>query len=887
MIKLVRLWGILCVGLVLGAAVVAGSDRPRLVLIKVDGLPPDLLAALSVPEREDYWERLRYAPDLRRAVRFYQEQTGRSILLPNIRQYFFQDGIYVENFYSETLTLSAAAWAVIDTGQPSVIKGHATFSRDTCYLRSHLDGYRELLDAIRHGEGKSTALWNLDQVGVSLMPDGFDPDRVWSGPQIFRRTANWVFVLESGKRWLDSNESGVARQVHSHLSRLVTGMDYTEFAQEMSGMVTARNLLEKDLLGEEKYDYLSPLFTLMDHQQHVDPHPENLIHWSVKLDREVGRIFEAVERSSRKSRTIVAMVSDHGSEIQPGKTAFSFPITKVFRRPLFGNHTVKTLLVESAWSAVSTPVPGVDFPRLYESPGSPYGGNAGGEEGYTTCFIDNFGNGRAAVNLRNDDLNRLHLILLEIKRSRPDSERWHRLKSMFRQNLERTRRWLEPDLALYQDYHQGAQNLAFNLISKTDADALDVARRLQEEVERDAPQIAALELLLGLRFENGDREGGLDFERIARSDFAISSLIPKNFLGHPNQVHQLSRYTQGLDEDLNWMTTTVDKKGRSLPMNYFEILSNFEAPNAPVNGDHNPYDLIVTRLPTRHVAGALQSAVGIDVNQRGLHNVVWVKSTARDRHDKGGEALIVEDADRRIQYVPVVGLEQAADLSFRFALGSGPDPLGLLAEKGVKVADDSSRLDWVRRFHSREEWLAATYQTEYGTAVCMLLDITGDPSQTFIDSPDFQRYLTHFSSPDLKARYLRGLKRKYAIQQPDFLVWSEELWNFNSKARTSGGSHSGLRPIVARTAFLAWGGDDTRLSRGKIISGVGTTLDVVPTLLQALGMLDEQNRLIPRPAAIPERVFLPFPGRVVDIFEQRPLEPNVAGGGPAGSIHDR
>ena len=90
-----------------------------------------------------------------------------------------------------------------------------------------------------------------------------------------------------------------------------------------------------------------------------------------------------------------------------------------------------------------------------------------------------------------------------------------------------------------------------------------------------------------------------------------------------------------------------------------------------------------------------------------------------------------------------------------------------------------------------------------------------------------------------------------------------------------------LQPLERKGLSDVW--DDTRLSRGKIISGVGTTLDVVPTLFQALGMLDEQNRLIPRPGAIPERVFLPFPGRVVDIFEQRPPEPNVAGGGPAGS----
>ena len=863
-----RVGGSLLAAWLLAGALFAQEERPRLVLIKVDGVPPDLLAALSVPEREDYWRRLAYAPDLKRAVRFYQEQTGRSIILPNIRHYFFEEGVYVENVYSETLTLSPASWALIDTGQPSVIKGHCTFSRDTCYLRYYLDGFRDTLDAIRHGASKSAALWNLDQVGVSLMSDGFHPHRAWSGPQIYRRTANRAVILESGRRWLDNNESGVPGLVRSHLSRLVTGIDYTEFIQEISGIFTARKILQKDLLEEEKYDYLSPVFTLLDHQQHVDPHPENLIHWAGWLDREVGRIFAAIERSSRKSRTIVAMVSDHGSEIQPGKTAFSFPITKAFRQPLFGNHTVKTLLTENVWSAVTVPITGLDSPRIYESHGSPYGENAGGEEGYATCFIDNFGNGRAAVNLRNDDLNRLHLLLLEIKRSKPDSERWHQLKSMFRRNLGRTRRWLEPDLALYKDYHEGAKNLAFNLISKPDVHAQDVARRLLEEIERDAPQIGALELLLGLRFANDDPQGGLEFDRMTRSDFQVSSLIPKCFLGPPNQVHQLSRYTLGLDEDLKWVTTTVDEKGRPVPMDYFEILSDFQAPNAPVNGDHNPNDLIVTRLPTRYVAEALQTVARIDVKQGDLHNVVWIKSTARDDPDKGGEALIVEDANRRIRYVPVAGLKQAGDLSFNFALGSGPDPLALLAGKGVKVADGSSRLDWVRRFHSREDWLAATYQTEYGIAVCMLLDITDNPTEVFIDSPDFQSYLTHFSSPDLKARYLRGLKRKYALQRADLLVWSEELWNFNSNTRTAGGSHSGLRPIVARTTFLVWGGENTDVASGVTVSQVGTTLDLVPTLFQALGMLEEGNRLIPRPGAIPERVFLPFPGRVLDIFEK-------------------
>ncbi len=872
--------------LLLGGTLLGAPARPRLVLIKVDGLPPDLLAALSVPEREDYWHRLRYAPDLRQALRFYQEETGRSTVLPNIRHYFFEGGVYVENMYSETLTLSPCSWALIDTGQPSVIKGHGTFSRDTCYMRYHLDGIRDTLDAVRRGDSKTAALWSLDQIGVSLMLDGFDPNRVWSGPQIYRRTGNKALLLESGKRWLHNNEDDVPGVARSHLSRLVTGVDYTEFVQELSAFMTVRRILQRDVLGEERYDYLSPLFTLIDHQQHVDPHPANLIHWSVKLDREVGRIFEAVQRSSRKSETIVAIVSDHGSEIQPGKTAFSFPITTAFRQPLFGAHTVKTLLAESAWSAVTVPVLGLDYPRVYESPNSPYGESAGGEAGYITCYIDNFGNGRAAVNLRNDDLNRLHLILLEMKRCQPDSERWHRLKSMFRRNLETTRQWLETDLSLFKDYHHGAKDLARNLSSKTDSHALDAAWRLEEEIERDAPQLAALDLLLSLRFGDDDPEGGLDFERIARSDFEVSSLIPKGFLGHPNQVHQLSRYTLGLDEDLKWVTSTVDKKGRRLPMNYYQILSDYKAPNAPVNGKHNPYDLIVTSIPVRHVEGALQAAAGIQMSRRGPRNVVWVKSTARDRHDKGGEALIVEDADRRIQYVPVTGLQQTRDLGFRFSLSSGPDPLGLVSGRGAETPEGVSRLDWVRRFHSRAAWLAATHQTEYGTAVCMLLDITDDPTEAFIDSPEFQSYLTHFSSPGLKARYLRGLKRKYANQQPDFLTWADELWNFNSNTRTSGGSHSGLRPIVARTAFLAWGGPNTRLARGKTVSTVATTLDVVPTLFRAMGMLDDRRRVIPQPGAVPERVFLPFPGRVLDIFGERPAEARKAGVSPAAADYE-
>ncbi len=847
-----------------GSSLLDDHPRRRLVLIKVDGLPPDLLAAAAFPEREDGFDRLAYGDDLRRSIRVYQQQSGRQILLPNIRRYFYEGGTVFDNMYSATLTLSAVAWAVIETGQPSVIKGHGTFSRDTSYLRSHLDGFRDTIDAIRRGEGKTAALWNLDQIGVSLMSDAFEPARTWTGPQVYSRIAHRELLLEAGRRWLHNGQEGVGNIVRSHLSRLVTGIDYSDFNQELNADLTARKILEEGLTGEEEIDFVSPLFTVMDHQQHVDPHPENLIYWLVKLDRLVGTVFRAVEQSARAADTVVAMTSDHGSEIDPGRTAISFPITKVFRTPLMGGHTVKTLLVEGAWNAVTVPLPGIDFPRVYESKYSPYGskGHPKGEKGYITAFLDNFGNGRSSVFLRNNDLNRLHLLLLELRRDRIAPERFARLRELFRATLERSRRWLEPDLAAYRDYHESSLELAARLEEKADNYSQDSAWRLRVEAKRDAPQIEALERLLRVRFE--PEEGGLYFDEVFGKAFEIGDFIPKGYLGLANDVHQLSNYTIGLDEELNWVQTTVDHQGNPVPMDYFQVLSDYRAANAPANGLANPYDVILTRVPAASAAAELRRH-GFREADRPIELALWVKSTAKGNPLKGGEALLLQSAEGEVAYLPIGSLEQFEDGSIRFRIRAEIDPLAILKGPGFESPDGSSAWEWMGRYRPRRQWLRAVHRTEYGTSMAILLDLYNDPVPAFVDSPDFQRYLIQFDSPESKQRYLRGLKRKYASVQPDFVVWSNPLWNFNSKARTSGGSHAGLKPIVTRTSFLLWGGSRTGIPRGQRVEEVCTTLDVVPTLFRTLEMLDDRNRVIRDPASIPERPFLPFPGVAVEL----------------------
>src|SRR3990167_4855129 len=176
----------------------------------------------------------------------------------------------------------------------------------------------------------------------------------------------------------------------------------------------------------------------------------------MRLDHRLGRILAAVERSQRRDQTLVAIVSDHGSEYQPGAINLAWPITRMFRTRALGGHTVATVMAEDAGRVLSNTIPGVEFPRVYESPYSPYGKAAGpgGEDDYVTAFLDNFGNARAELHLRNNDLNRLHLLLLARRRPLREKKR-ERLRQLLREAAGSVRQWLDPELADYRAYFEG------------------------------------------------------------------------------------------------------------------------------------------------------------------------------------------------------------------------------------------------------------------------------------------------------------------------------------------------------------------------------------------------------------------------------------------------
>ncbi|MBI4462723.1 MAG: alkaline phosphatase family protein [Acidobacteria bacterium] len=858
------------------AAAVGPDDRPplrpRLIEIKVDGLSPLLVDALMNPNDPEKLGRLPDPEGLRRAIALFRQQTGQQDLLPNLRRYFYEQGVRAENMFSATVTLSSVAWSVIDTGQPSVVKRHMSFSRQTGYLRSHLDAFRDLWDITTRRGRKTNALWELDQAGLSLFADAFHPLRRYETPQIYYRLTPRDYLAGLAHAYFLAGEklSDPWAILRRYLSRRVEGMDYPDFNEDYIANHIAEKILEPDFLSGERYDYLS-LFFSIDHQQHVDPNPENLVHRLVRLDRRIGRILAAVERSQRHDQTLVALVSDHGSEYEPGAINLAWPITRMFRTRLFGGHTVATVMTEDAGRALSTPIPGVDFPRVYESPFSPYGKGAGplGEDDYTTAFIDNFGNARAEVHLRNNDLNRLHLLLLARSRKLDEPGR-ARLLALLQATLADIRGWLEPELADYQAYFHGVRAWLPALKSRRDPYWRDAAVRLEEENKLDAAQLRVLARLAELcRADN-------PLAWLEERSLDLLHIIPRKYFGPRNSIYQLTHYTLGLDENLNWVETTLDPRGRRVPMDYFSLLAGYRVPNPPASQEPNPNDLIVSALPVGPLRSVLVERGWLDPTVA-LRQVTWIVSTAENNLHKGDQALLLEATDGRLRYLPVRHLREEADGRFAFEPPNELDPLGLLYDPEFHAESGEPAFLWLEGFHTPGEWLRAACNSHYSIAPVIIADIAGLHSDAFVDNPDFQQTLTGFPSEEAKQRYLRGLRRKYTAQRPDFLLWSSYLWNYSSKSHTSGGSHGGLTPQVTRTTFMLWGGPQFHLPTGAVVEEPATTLDIVPTLARLLGMLADDGRAIRQAGAVRERPLFPYPGQLL------PLDYRFAGRPPPSS----
>jgi hypothetical protein len=821
----------LIIGALLCLPVAAETEAaPKLVLIKLDGLSWFVLEAAIDPSGPAT-DRIPSPEMFRDAHDYFQSVLGRRVLLPNFQTYFFQEGVRTRTMYSGTLTLSTPSWAMIDTGQPSIVKTNSDFNRFSGRLIFYLDQVRESRDLLLKGAGKTTALWQLDLLGVPILIDAFPPDRSWTAIQPYYRQRPHDQLSHMGRYLVTRGQPGrnPFSLLRRHLKGTVHDLDYPEKNDEVVAKLAARKVLER-VEGRERHDVISAAFFTIDHQIHLDADYRNILTWLIQLDSWIGEIMAAVQSSGRSRDTLVAIASDHGLDFDPVHINYAFPINRWLRDPRFGAHNTLATLVENSAHALSTPIRGVDFNRLYESHHSPYGKKApAGEKGYVTAFTANNGNPRFDAFLRNSDLNRLHLMLMEIRRLRRDSNRLEMIYPVFSEHLDSARHWLTEEAARAEAACIALDHQVETLEADPTPYSMDSARRFREEALEYRWVLGGLNKLLSIP---EDRD---DWLRWARSRFKISDLIPKRFIGPPNNLEQLRHYVCGWEEeaDVRW----TEQPAAFKTIDYPELVAGFRATSPNAYGNPYPFAFFSARLPLDQVS--------LETDQP-LRQVVWLKfSQGR------GEALVAESESGHLLYQPILPLTSGSS-----GYAARPDP----------ASDPLDYAGLAGRWLTPRQWGDETEANEYSVVPVILADLFRENYEFFLDSPHLEERLSALA-PDRREEYLSALRFRFQQKTCDFRVWTNPGWNVNTNAHTPGGSHGAFKPLETRTVFAVWGGSNFPLKRGGLVEGTFFTYDIVPTLLNAVGKLDSGGQIIPAAGALPPSYFPPLPGAVIPLFE--------------------
>src|SRR5687768_2275782 len=149
----------------------------RVVLIKVDGLPGDMV---------DEFARER------------NSQTGKS-LLPWIDHVFYQGGTRVSNFYVRGMSLSGPSWSLLDTGQHLQIKGNVEFDRYILYSYDYLNFLPFYFKHAGGGNVDMPGVEVLDTLGVPLLMDAFSRHERYPSFQLYQRGMRFSTLQHSAE----------------------------------------------------------------------------------------------------------------------------------------------------------------------------------------------------------------------------------------------------------------------------------------------------------------------------------------------------------------------------------------------------------------------------------------------------------------------------------------------------------------------------------------------------------------------------------------------------------------------------------------------------------------------------------------------------------------
>jgi arylsulfatase A-like enzyme len=811
-----------------------GARAKRVVVIKVDGLPQDTVE---------------------RYVRARDPRTGKS-LLPWFEYVFYERGTRLENFYVRGMSLSGPSWSLLDTGQHLQIKGNVEFDRYTLHSYDYLNFIPFWIANVGNVRVDMPGPELLDEVGVPLLVDAYPYDERFLSFQLYQRGTRWTTLQRS----LENKFMRDPRDMFDEWQLGIGGRSIINDQQE-------RELVEK--LGDPKVRYLDFYWTGFDHAAHHNRDAATQFASLKELDDFVGRVWVAIQRAPLAADTALVLVSDHGTNTDERIYSQGYNLVKLLASREGGGHHVVTkrrLLNEYALKGIYPLIP-----LIYTTTEDSYYLN-GQSTSYPTALVDFDGNERASIQLRDSDLNLIHILLLQLKRDDlpPEVRRaatralfdtidqhraeWKQTFEELKEEIGALRKLIERQYAIVES--QPKKWTKEDADAGRDREARRAYARLDSWRGDERDYTAYIQSLANIL--------ALDPARFNAETVRVEDLIPKGAMGDHNTLHDLQNYVVGpAPEGLALAPGgSLDMERSFARVNYFSLLGDVTVRNNVQAGVVNrPVDFVAVRVPAEAFRDSLRADERAD-------QVVWLYG-GRDR-----QALILSrehgGGDIRLRYLPVENLKQDADghVTFeRVALRAGL-PLAMFEDASLSVPSGASVEGWLGAWHTDLEWLRATHRTRYSNAIIGLHEQLARHTVegTDVDAPGLSE----------EQRFLRRFReRQRVLVESDLLILANDHWNFDVRGFNPGGNHGSFFRISTHSTFMLAGGDATRIPRGLVVEEPYDSLSLTPTLLALMGQMEDGARPVP---VLWRQGFRAFPGRIVsEVFEDSEHTTPVAG----------
>ncbi len=821
------------------AHVCAQAQAKRLVVLKVDGLQPDILD---------------------RFVRERNPQTGKS-LLPWVEHVFYERGSRLKNFYVRGMSLSGPSWSMIDTGQHLQIKGNVEYDRLTLHTYDYLNFLPFYISNIGQRRVDMPGTETLDEAGIPLLIDAYPQDERFMSLQLYQRGMRWG-TLQRGM------QNRFLKNPRELLDEWTTGFETrSTFFDQLE-----RELIEH--LGDPRIRYLDLYLSDFDHAAHHNRDRESHLYALQALDGVVGRVWTAIQKTPEAADTALVLVSDHGVNTDEHIYSQGYNLVKLLGSRAGGGHHVITkrrLLLDYSIKGFYPLVPLITTTTddTYYLKGQ--------STSYPTALLDFDGNERASIHLRASDLNVLHILLQQLQRKDlPDAQR-RALSDAFFKTLDARREewgrqlaWINEEMAalgranarqraLLEEWKRlDQERKQREKQAKKKGDKQEAAPVGEDETPRGEEKLRAF---ARLDSSEADERDYREYARTLTSLLAlkrdnfdpralkIEDVIAKGAMGNPNSIHDLQNYVVGFAPGGPVLAQdgSLDAEKSFARVNYFRLLHEVALRNNVQPGvDSHPIDFVAVRLPAELIAASLPAEL------RPNGDVVWIYDGPEN------QALILSRTDAAgrlsLRYLPVSNLTEDATGAIHFTRPEWRAGLPLKIWEDARLdVPEGARSAWLEDWHTDLEWLRALHKTEYSNA---LIGLNEQLARHWNDGFDVDA--AGLTEDERSLRRFRRTQRE--MVEADLLVLANDHWNFDVRGFNPGGNHGSFFRNSTRSTLMLWGGERTNVPRGAVVEEPYDSMSFMPTVLALTGQLNEGQKPVP---VLWERGFRRFPGRVI------------------------